>query len=118
MSTIRTKSRGDIENVKKHAPSVPEIEAQMAAAVTESLPNLKMSTPLKRVELLKPRTHEASKATERHKPCVVMKRTDSQRGKRYGEIVAAAPNSDSYQPCHAPRAEYEVCGWGAHGMMN
>ena len=52
-------------------------EARRAAAVTELLPNLKMSTPPKMVDALKARTHTVLKAIWRQKPCVVMKRTDS-----------------------------------------
>ena len=54
-----------------------EIEARMAAAVTESLPNLKKSTASKRGGTLEARTNAASKAVDRQKPCVVMKRTDA-----------------------------------------
>jgi len=48
----------------------------MAAEVTESLPNLKMSTPPKMVDALKA-THTVLKAIWRQKPDFVMKRTDA-----------------------------------------
>ena len=54
----------------------PKIEARMAAAVTESLPNLKTGSVSKTVHALEARKHGPSKAIERQKPCVVMKRTD------------------------------------------
>jgi len=49
----------------------------MAAAVTESLPNLNMSSLSKRVGALEPCIHAAFKAGERQIPGVVMKRTDA-----------------------------------------
>ena len=48
----------------------------MAAEVTESLPNLKMSTPPKMVDALKA-THAVLKAIWCQKPDFVMKRTDA-----------------------------------------
>jgi hypothetical protein len=47
---------------------------RLAAAVTESLPNLKKRNPPKALESC---IHAASKANGRRKPCVVMIRTDS-----------------------------------------
>ena len=49
----------------------------MAAAVTESLPNLKMSGLPKRADTIERCIHAAFKAVERRKPCVVMKRAES-----------------------------------------
>ena len=49
----------------------------MAAAVTESLPNLKTGTASKREATMEARIHATSKAIWRQKPCVVMKRADS-----------------------------------------
>jgi hypothetical protein len=51
----------------------------MAAAVTESLPNLKKNSTAKRVTSMGARIYAASKAFGHQKPCVVMKRTDSIR---------------------------------------
>jgi hypothetical protein len=55
----------------------PEIEARIAVDVTKSLPNLKTSSLPKRADTMEARPNKASKATERQKPCVVMKRSDS-----------------------------------------
>ena len=55
----------------------PAPDARMPAAVTESLPNLKKSSPPKRGNAMESCIHETSKAIRRQKPCVVMKRADS-----------------------------------------
>jgi hypothetical protein len=52
-------------------------EARMAAAVTETLPNLKTGNSPKMLIPMESCIHADSKATERQKPCVVMKRTDA-----------------------------------------
>ena len=74
----------------------PEIEARIALAVTESLPNLKTSDPPKRVGALKPRTHAAFKETECQEPCVVMKRTD-----RF-TLCSCAPRRRNFRMGEAP----------------
>jgi len=64
-------------NARQPRAVLPEIEARIAVAVTESLPNLKTSTPPKTVGAVNAGFHAASKAIEHRKPCVMMIRAES-----------------------------------------
>ena len=73
------------------------IVPRTVTAITESLPNLKTSTPSKKGDTLEARTDAASKAFERQNPCAVMKRTTK-------EVTAAKALSPT------PEEKWPRCG--------
>jgi len=72
----------------------PEIDARMAVAITESLPNLKTSTTSKRGDAMEPRIHAASRPINRQKPGVVMKRAELCKSDR---IIEPKNNARTHQ---------------------